>query len=190
MNNIQKYFAVIDTETNWSDSVMSIGVVIAEKATFKAVDKKYYIITPECNSGGMYSSVLDLKNVKVSLKEKRKNVMSDLINTLESYDIDSIFAYNANFDCKHMKELNKYKWFDIMRLAAYKQYNKAIPEDAQCCKTGRLKSGFGVEPVMNMLLGSQDYKEVHNALCDAVDELKIMKLLGHKIEKYDIALIK
>lgn len=46
MNNIQKYFAVIDTETNWSDSVMSIGVVIAEKATFKAVDKKYYIITP------------------------------------------------------------------------------------------------------------------------------------------------
>ncbi len=29
------YFAVIDTETNWNNEVMSIGVVIAEKDTFK-----------------------------------------------------------------------------------------------------------------------------------------------------------
>ena len=28
-------FAVIDTETNWSDQVMSIGVVIADSDTFE-----------------------------------------------------------------------------------------------------------------------------------------------------------
>lgn len=28
------YFAVIDTETTWSNAVMSIGVAIAESSTF------------------------------------------------------------------------------------------------------------------------------------------------------------
>ena len=29
------YFAVIDTETNWEDRVMSIGTVIADTDTFR-----------------------------------------------------------------------------------------------------------------------------------------------------------
>ena len=37
------YFAVIDTETNWNNEVMSIGAVIAEKDTFKKVDDLYFI---------------------------------------------------------------------------------------------------------------------------------------------------
>ena len=41
------YFAVIDTETNWNNEVMSIGVVIAEKDTFKKVDDLYFIFDPE-----------------------------------------------------------------------------------------------------------------------------------------------
>ena len=41
------YFAVIDTETNWNNEVMSIGVVIAEKDTFKKVDDLYFIVDPE-----------------------------------------------------------------------------------------------------------------------------------------------
>ena len=36
------YFAVIDTETNWNNEVMSIGVVIAEKDTFKKVSLQAY----------------------------------------------------------------------------------------------------------------------------------------------------
>ena len=31
------YFAVIDTETNWEDQVMSIGSVIADAETFQPV---------------------------------------------------------------------------------------------------------------------------------------------------------
>lgn len=40
-------FAVIDTETNWNDEVMSIGVVVADSATIEEIDWVYYIIAPE-----------------------------------------------------------------------------------------------------------------------------------------------
>ena len=52
------YFAVIDTETNWNNEVMSIGAVIAEKDTFKKVDDLYFIFDPEYKIGGMFSMVL------------------------------------------------------------------------------------------------------------------------------------
>ena len=45
-------FAVIDTETNWSDRIMSIGIVIADGDTFQVVDSKYYILPAACASGG------------------------------------------------------------------------------------------------------------------------------------------
>ena len=37
-------FAVIDTETNWNDEVMSIGAVVADSETKEKVDSIYYII--------------------------------------------------------------------------------------------------------------------------------------------------
>ncbi len=55
-----KNFAVIDTETNWCNEVMSVGIVIADCVTFQPVDTKYYILTQECMIGGMYSSVLQI----------------------------------------------------------------------------------------------------------------------------------
>ena len=71
--------------------------------------------------------------------------------------IDMLFAYNAKFDYNHLPELKEYNWYDIMRIAAYKQYNHAIPETLQFCKTGRLKSDYGVEPIMKMLSGNRRY---------------------------------
>ena len=184
------YFAVIDTETNWNDEVMSLGAVIADTYTFEPVDRKYYIISPECDTGGIYSSVMLVKGIKVDLLGPRKDVLSSFKALLNKYDVSSLFAYNAAFDCKHLRELKEYRWFDIMKLAAYKQYNKAIPSDADCCKTGRLKRDYGVEPVMRMLTGNRGYHEVHNALCDAADELKIIKLLEHPIGDYACAQIR
>lgn len=74
------------------------------------------------------------------------------------------------------------KWHDIMGMAAYVQYNPAIPKGAKLCSTGRLKSGYGVEPMLRLLSGNNMYFETHNAVLDAIDELKIMMLLGHPIE--------
>ena len=184
-----EYFAVIDTETNWNDEVMSIGVVIADAVDFEPVDKKYYILSPECDTGGIYSDVMLVKGVRVDVLGLRKDVLKHFKSVLEKYNVSSLFAYNANFDCKHLCELKGYKWFDIMKLAAYRQYNKAIPVNADCCKTGRLKRDYGVEPIMRMLTGMYDYCEVHNALCDAVDELGIMRFLGHSIDEYACAQI-
>ena len=51
-------FAVIDTETNWIDQVMSIGTVIADSQTFAPLESKYHILPIECQIGGMYENTL------------------------------------------------------------------------------------------------------------------------------------
>ena len=76
-----------------------------------------------------------------------------------------------------------------MKIAAYRQYNDKIPASIECCKTGKIKRNYGVEPMMQLLSGNCRYTEVHNALYDAADELEIMRLLGKKFEEYIVAKI-
>lgn len=40
---------------------------------------------------------------------------------------------------------------------------------------------------MKMFKKDERYRETHNAVSDAEDELQIMQLLGHEISKYEIA---
>lgn len=177
-------FAIIDTETNWNDEVMSIGVVIAEADTFKAYEFKYYILSPEYMIGGMYSRTLKMEwNLKCDTLEcGREQAILDLLNCLNENYITKIFAYNASFDYHHLPELHSFTWYDIMRLAAYRQYNHKIKEN-DCYSTGRLRCNYGVESIKKLLTGFNG--EQHNALCDAIDELNcIMKPLGYKVEDY------
>lgn len=181
-------FAVIDTETNWHDKVMSIGVVIADAKTRKKIDSAYYIIDPEYRVGGMYS--LELRpDAEAACMTNRKQALKEIKKWLNAYHVRKLFAYNASFDKNHLPEFAGYQWYDIMRLAAYRQYNWAIPDSADCFKTGRLKRGYGVEEILNMLKKHNRYRETHNAVLDARDELEIMQLLGHEIRAYDIACI-
>lgn len=178
-------FAVIDTETNWNDEVMSIGVVVADSRTKQKMDSVYYIIDPEYRAGGMYSDELrlDEKGVRVT---NRGQALKEIKQWLDTYHVQKLFAYNASFDKNHLPEYAGYEWYDIMRLAAYRQYNWAIPSSADCYGTGRLKRGYGVENILKMLSDNKGYRETHNAVLDAEDELQIMQLLGHEISKYDI----
>lgn len=180
--------AVIDTETNWNDAVMSIGIVIADSGTREKIDSLYYIIDPEYRVGGMYSDELrpDEKGVRIT---DRKQALEEIRCWLDTYHVRKLFAYNASFDKRHLPEYAAYQWYDIMRLAAYRQYNKAIPLSADCCKTGRMKCGYGVENILKLLGRDEKYSETHNAVLDAEDELRIMRLLGYEIGVYDIALI-
>lgn len=177
-------FAVIDTETNWNDKVMSIGTVIADTDTFQLIDAKYHVLTPEYLVGGMYSDTLFADTRLQPIMCSRKEALTDLMTWFAGYDVHSIFAYNACFDRNHLPELRRFDWYDIMRLAAYRQYNHKIPATAECCSTGRLKRGFGVEPMLRLLSGNRTYHETHNALYDAMDELEIMRLLGYRLIDY------
>jgi hypothetical protein len=181
-------FAVVDTETNWNDEVMSIGVVIADAKTQQKMDSRYYIITPEYRVGGMYSSELRLDGEGVHIAE-RKQALREIGQWLDTNHVRKLFAYNASFDRNHLPEYAGYQWYDIMRLAAYRQYNRAISDTADCYKTGRLRCGYGVEAVLKMLSKDNRYSETHNAVLDAEDELRIMQLLGHGISTYDIAVV-
>lgn len=182
-------FAVIDTETNWYNEVMSIGIVVSDPEKFLPLEKKYYILTPFKDRGGMFSGVLYINGLKPDLEGSREAVMRKLSEFLNKSSVKKIFAYNAKFDHGLLPELHGFDWYDIMKLTAYKQYNKKIPEDAELSKTGRMKSGYGVEKMYRILSGNSGYCETHNALHDAVDELEIMRLLGLGIEKYEAAKI-
>ena len=177
-------FAVIDTETNWENQIMSIGTVIADANTFRVLDLKYHIITPEYLVGGMYSGALPLKFKLQPTYCSKKQAMRDLLSWFGQHGIRSIFAYNATFDHNHMPELSQLEWYDIMRLAAYRQYNSKIPCTADCYSTGRLKRNYGVESMLRLLSNTPTYRETHNALHDALDELEIMRLLEHRLEDY------
>lgn len=182
-------FAVIDTETTWGDAVMSIGTVIAESATFELIDQRYYILTPFKDRGGMYADALYAHDIKPDLECSREKALTELRRFLSAHGVAEMFAYNAAFDYHHLPELRHLDWYDIMKVAAYKQHNSRIPHGADCCSTGRLKRGYGVESVFRMLSADLAYCEKHNALFDAMDELAIMRMLNHAYGKYTLARI-
>ena len=178
-------FAVIDTETNWLNQVMSIGLVVSDETTMEKLDGRYYVLNPEAQTEGMYSDRLDLAE-KTAVCTRRA-AMEDLKAWLRSLRVEEIFAYNARFDFGHLGELSEFAWYDIMALAAYRQYNSSISLWEPCCSTGRLRRGYGVEPVLQNLSGDPGYRETHNALLDACDELAIMRLLRQPLSTYRAA---
>lgn len=180
-----EYFAVLDVETNWNNKVMSIGVVIANSRTFDAVDCAYYVLTPEYKAMGMYSSALGIVDEDLITVCSRAQTVAGVRNLFAKYAVSNVFAYNACFDYGCLPELTSYVWHDIMRVAAYRQYNDKIPHYAECYSTGRLRRG-GVESVMRLITGQYSYCETHNALIDSLDELQIMKIIAQPVSAYPI----
>ncbi|MGM9604072.1 MAG: hypothetical protein ACI3XG_03330 [Faecousia sp.] len=179
-----KKFAVIDTETNWADAVMSIGCCLADADTLQPIAAKYHILPEECAVGGMFYDALFLDTPVKPILCTREEAMEDLSGWLSGYGVTALFAYNAGFDRNHLPELRRFDWYDIMRLAIYRQHNPKIPACADCYSTGRMKRGYGVESMLRLLSGNCTYRETHNALLDALDELEIVRLLGHGIHEY------
>lgn len=176
--------AVIDTETNWADAVMSIGVVLADRESLKPTDCRYYLFDPEIEIGGMYDTVLLLPQARPTGCCSRARAMQALDVWLQDNGVTELFAYNARFDRSHLPELSDFDWHDIMKIAAYRQHNPWIGDTMPCCATGRLKRQYGVEAILRLMTGDQTYRETHNALLDAADELHIMQLLKLTRVKY------
>ncbi len=179
----KELIAVLDAETNWDDRLMSVGVVTARDGEFLPLNRLYFVIEPEYERGGIYEDSLFLPGLDPVMLSKEEAVAA-LTAFFKQQGITKLFAYNARFDRAVLSALRGFRWFDIMGLARYRQFNPAIPETAECYSTGRMKRGFGVEPILRMLSGDRCYCEQHNALTDAEDELSIMRLLGHEAETY------
>lgn len=184
-----EYFAVIDTETTWSNEVMSIGVVIADVHNMTPICAECYIVDPAYKEGGMYSSVLLAHGKKNTYLGTRKGCLDSVERLLNKYRVKKILAYNASFDKIHLSELGNYDWCDIMRIAAYRQYNKMIPPTVECFATGKMKRGYGVEGILRMIGPDKSYCETHNAYLDAIDELSIVRLLNLDLDVYDAAIL-
>ena len=180
------YFAVIDTETNWRNQVMSIGTVAVDVHGFAVAGSKYQVLTPEVTVGGMYQDAVWMEEAGEPMVCTRRQAMTELLTWFRELGIRDVFAYNANFDRNHLPELAGLRWHDIMAKAAYRQYNRALPASAEYCSTGRLKRGYGVEPMLRLLSRNRIYRESHNAILDAMDELEIMRLLGYHPGAYDV----
>lgn len=174
-------FAVIDTETTWDDRVMSIGMIIAEDGTYIPLNEYYGLISPECTQPGMYSYVLRDGRAQVNNEGPRQEILADVKVLLAEYGVRYIFAYNSSFDERHLPELSDYCWTDIMQTTAYRQYNPFIPNGINFLKTGRMRTGYDVGSMLQMM-GAHRYNEIHNALCDCRDELFIMSKFRKPIE--------
>ena len=103
------YFAVIDTETNWADQVMSIGTVIADRDTFTVITVKYHVLPLECQVGGMYENALFPDMPFSPILCNREEAIGDLKAWFSGFGIREIFAYNACFDRTHLPELREYQ---------------------------------------------------------------------------------
>ena len=176
-------FAVVDVETNWNNEAMSIGIAIGDAESFNVVDKAYYVIHPECETGGMYYGVLRSVSPDLIVDCSRKEALGGIVRLLARYGIKDILAYNAPFDCKCLYELSNYTWRDILPVAANRNYNGRLPDNCEYYSTGLLKRGRGVENVMRLIY-RRDFCELHNGLQDALDELHLMRLIGVPLQAY------
>ena len=64
-----------------------------------------------------------------------------------------------SFDKSNLSELEDFSWYDIMTIAANRKYNKFIPDNMECYKSGRLKRGYGVEAIIQMISGRTELKK-------------------------------
>lgn len=189
ITNVNKNIAVIDVETNYDNEVFSVGVVIADSADFQWFDKEYWIIENNLKVGGMYARniwvplPLEFRE-EINVVKTRQEMIAQLIHFLKSYEVKNWFSY-TKFDFRHLPELHKsFEHNDISIFAKSKQFNKHIPLNAVTTKKGDLKSGWNAQNIYRMLTKDQSYIETHNALLDAMDELRIMELLDLDIETF------
>lgn len=164
---------------------MTVGAVVADE-NFDVKDQIYLMSFGAFMQGGLYKD----RVYKTSLCPNKMHT-SEMIETINSFyeknNCEMIFAYNAPFDKKLLPSLPQDRWYDIMKVAAYRQHNPYLPDGEEYCGTGRLKKDYNAERIYKLLSGNGKYKEMHNAFQDACDELAIMKMMKLPLSNYEIA---
>lgn len=161
---------------------MTVGAVVANE-DFEIQDMIYLMSFGAYMQGGLYKD----RVYKTSLCPNKMHTNEMIAQIRDFYDknnCEMVFAYNASFDKKLITSLPQDQWYDILKIAAYKQFNPYLPEDEEYCGTGRLKKDYNAERLYKLLSGNAGYKEMHNAFQDACDELAIMRMMKVPLDVY------
>jgi hypothetical protein len=188
INNINlQTIAIIDTKTNYIDNAISVGVAIVNTNNWQLQQAQYYLISPELINNHQYDN-LNIAHVYKSYFGQLSDVENHIRKLLSDYNVTNIYAYNATFVFQSLPGLQLYFWYDIMKIAAYKQYNKYLPQNIEYLENGRIKYGYGIKNIMEYLTQTYFFYTNH-ALYDVLDEIRIMKMLELNIEEYNQAKI-
>lgn len=175
-------FLVVDTETTYQRKLMTVGAVVADE-NFDVKNKIYLMSFGAYMQGGLYKD----RVYKTALCPNKMHT-SEMLETIKKFYDDNgcemVFAYNAPFDKNLLTSLPSDKWCDIMKIAAYKQFNPYLPADEEYYGTGRLKKDYNAQRIFRLLSGNKNYEEMHNAYQDACDELGIMAMMKVPIDVY------
>ena len=84
--------------------------------------------------------------------------------------------------------MQNYHWYDIIKVAAHKQYNYKLPDNLMFNDQGRLLYKCNIKDLMEILTKTYFYYTNH-ALYDTLDIARIMKIVDLNINVYDCAKI-
>ena len=178
---------VIDTETvTGTYGLLSVGVVVLERngEKVKSLDT-YFGFSDEFEHGFYFAQQYTYAKQNSVKRKPRCEIEAELADLVRRYDVNTAFAYNANFDktvAKVYLPTLQFTWLDLMKptrqilasLEHYPAYKKLHPH-IELTRSGILKRGYSVECV-GCYLGLP--QETHVAIEDAQLETEIAVRLG------------
>lgn len=178
--------AIIDAKLNFIDEIISIGIAIVDAKTFEIKTAEYFLVPEELIIDGFNNGNITIAHTYQTYFGAHKDIENHIRKLLNQYNITNIYTFNGKFIYSKLTGLQKYHWYDIMKVAAYKQYNYKLPDNLMFNDQGRLLYKCNIKDLMEILTKTYFYYTNH-ALYDVLDETKMMKLLDLNINVYDCA---
>ena len=180
--------AILDAKTNFIDNIISIGVSIVNAKTFEVKTAEYFLIPEELIVDGLNNNNVNIHHIYKTYFGAQKDVENHIRKLLNQYGITNIYTFNGKFIYKQLTGLQNYHWYDIIKVAAHKQYNYKLPDNLMFNDQGRLLYKCNIKDLMEILTKTYFYYTNH-ALYDTLDIARIMKIVDLNINVYDCAKI-
>ena len=192
---------ILDTETIslGKPFIYDLGFIVAraENGVYKPIYRSQAIITQIYDNAELFATAYyaekkprytRLLKGRKTRKKKFGWAIHHLKKTIEKYDVEAVFAYNASFDkkalnftAKHFKynfNFNGLKWLDIMAIAnnfihTSKEYIDFANENKLFGPSGRYYQ-TNAEATYKFITNNKNYIEPHMALQDCEIELDIL----------------
>ena len=180
--------AIIDAKLNFIDEIISIGIAIVDAKTFKVKTAEYFLVPEELIIDGFNNDNITIAHTYQTYFGAHKDIENHIRKLLNQYNITNIYTFNGKFIYRKLAGLQKYHWYDIIKVAAYKQYNYKLPDNLMFNDQGRLLYKCNIKDLMEILTKTYFYYTNH-ALYDTLDIARMMSLIDLPIEQYGFSKI-